>query len=97
MRCTAVLAAAALAGIATAAHGDSYEGTVMGPVAFLWPDDRVWDSADDNIGPCGSSDGPANRTTFPLDAGHVALSIADEAYKIAFYISFDNSMSDYDL
>ncbi len=69
MRFATVLAAAgslALAGVAQAAHGDGSEGSIMGPVSFLWPDDREWDSADDNIGPCGSSEGVTERTEFPL-------------------------------
>ncbi len=51
---------------AVPAHGDGDEGSIMGPVAFLWPEDRAWDAADDNIGPCGSSSGVTNRTIFPL-------------------------------
>ena len=58
---------AALVGVdAAATHGEGAEGSEMGPVAFLWPDDRKWDAKDDNIGPCGSSEGPGNRTIFPL-------------------------------
>ncbi|KAL2289438.1 hypothetical protein FJTKL_01728 [Diaporthe vaccinii] len=71
-------------------HGASAEGTTMGPVAFLWPDDRPWSASHDNSGPCGSADGVTNRTQFPLSQGQVALSIADDAYKVAFYIAFDN-------
>lgn len=59
-----------LASVATAAgaevHGAGAEGTVMGPVAFLWPDDRPWSASSDNSGPCGSADGVTNRTEFPL-------------------------------
>lgn len=47
-------------------HGEGDEGTIMGPVAFLWPDDRSWNAAYDNSGPCGSSSGVTNRTEFPL-------------------------------
>ena len=47
-------------------HGEGAEGTVMGPVAFLWPADRPWSESQDNIGPCGSSASIANRTQFPL-------------------------------
>ncbi|KAF2014867.1 hypothetical protein BU24DRAFT_423773 [Aaosphaeria arxii CBS 175.79] len=72
-------------------HGEGEEGKSMGPVAFLWPADRPWDAADDNIGPCGSPEGVSNRTQFPLTQGSVALSIADEAYKVAFRISFSNN------
>jgi len=49
-----------------AQHGEGDEGTIMGPVAFLWPDDRKWDAAFDNAGPCGSPAGVGNRTIFPL-------------------------------
>lgn len=48
------------------AHGEGLEGSVMGPVAFLWPDDRPWSASADNVGPCGSSSGVINRTAFPL-------------------------------
>lgn len=47
-------------------HGSGAEGTVMGPVAFLWPEDRPWSANADNSGPCGSSAGITNRTEFPL-------------------------------
>ena len=47
-------------------HGQGLEGTVMGPVAFLWPDDRPWSASADNIAPCGSSASVTNRTVFPL-------------------------------
>lgn len=68
-------------------HGEGAEGTEMGPVAFLWPPDRNWTAAADNVGPCGSPAGPSNRTIFPLSQGSVALSIADDAYKIAFRLA----------
>lgn len=48
------------------AHGEGAEGTVQGPVAFLWPEDRPWSAAADNAGPCGSATGVINRTNFPL-------------------------------
>lgn len=38
----------------------------MGPVAFLWPPDRVWGEAADNTAPCGSVSGVENRTQFPI-------------------------------
>lgn len=68
MRFTTTLAAlSSLAMGATAeVHGASAEGTVMGPVAFLWPDDRPWSASHDNTGPCGSAAGVTNRTEFPL-------------------------------
>lgn len=54
-------------GISAATHGEGDEGTIMGPVAFLWPEDRAWNAAYDNLGPCGSSStSPTNRTEFPL-------------------------------
>ena len=50
----------------TTPHASGAEGTVMGPVAFLWPADRPWSADADNIAPCGSSNGVNNRTNFPL-------------------------------
>ena len=44
----------------------------------------------DNIAPCGSASGPTNRTIFPLSQGSVALSIADEAYKVAFRLALSS-------
>lgn len=61
-----VLSSLATSARAAEAHGEGYEGTIMGPVAFLWPDDRPWSAAADNSGPCGSSSGVSNRTTFPM-------------------------------
>ncbi|KAI0967907.1 hypothetical protein F4678DRAFT_482919 [Xylaria arbuscula] len=75
------------------AHGQDAEGTVQGPVAFLWPEDRPWSAGTDNIGPCGSPNGVTNRTSFPLDQGSVALIIADEAWNVAFSVAYDNSKS----
>ncbi|KAF2113145.1 hypothetical protein BDV96DRAFT_614028 [Lophiotrema nucula] len=72
-------------------HGEDAEGTKMGPVAFLWPSDRNWTAAADNIGPCGSPGGVMRRTTFPLSQGSVALSIADEAWNIAFRVAYANN------
>ncbi|KAI1111637.1 hypothetical protein F5Y14DRAFT_464404 [Nemania sp. NC0429] len=72
------------------AHGEGAEGTVQGPVAFLWPEDRPWSAAADNVGPCGSSSGVSNRTEFPLSQGSVALTIADEAWNVAFSIAYGN-------
>ncbi|KAL1880057.1 hypothetical protein Daus18300_001420 [Diaporthe australafricana] len=86
----ATLTSLATAARAAEVHGANAEGTVMGPVAFLWPDDRPWSASHDNSGPCGSVDGVTNRTQFPISQGQVALSIADEAYKVAFYIAFDD-------
>ncbi|KAI0596973.1 hypothetical protein F4775DRAFT_562753 [Biscogniauxia sp. FL1348] len=72
------------------AHGEGAEGTVMGPVAFLWPEDRPWSASSDNVAPCGSSSGPSNRTIFPLSQGSVALSIADDAWNVVFSLAFDD-------
>lgn len=73
------------------AHGEDAEGTIQGPVAFLWPEDRPWSTAADNIGPCGSSNGVSNRTEFPLSQGSVALAIADEAWNVAFSVAYVNN------
>lgn len=56
-----------------------------------WPADRPWNAADDNIGPCGSKGGPTNRTIYPLSQGSVALSIADDAYHVAFRLAVKES------
>lgn len=48
-------------------HGEE-AATEMGPVAFMWPPDRVWGAAQDNRAPCGSAQGVVNRTEFPLGA-----------------------------
>ncbi|KAJ9133032.1 Gpi anchored protein [Pleurostoma richardsiae] len=73
------------------AHGEGAEGSIMGPVAFLWPDDRPWSADADNTAPCGSSSGVVNRTIFPLSQGSVALSIADDAYDVEFSISYSSN------
>lgn len=66
MRSSSIIATLSLIIGALAAHGDGDEGTIMGPVAFLWPENRQWSAAYDNLGPCGSSTGVTNRTEFPL-------------------------------
>lgn len=38
----------------------------MGPAAFLWPPDRLWNAGIDNTPPCGSVASVGNRTQFPL-------------------------------
>ncbi|PSN65457.1 hypothetical protein BS50DRAFT_58924 [Corynespora cassiicola Philippines] len=81
---------AALSSLGAAQHGEGEEGSSMGPVAFLWPSDRPWTAQDDNVAPCGSPNGPGNRTEFPLSQGSVALSIADDAYHVAFRLSVSN-------
>jgi hypothetical protein len=50
--------------IAADAHGEDAKKE-MGPVAFMWPEDRPWTAYDDNTPPCGTSSGPVNRTDFP--------------------------------
>ena len=61
-----VVALAALAVAETTPHAAGAEGSVMGPVQFLWPADRPWSADADNTSPCGSSSGVTNRTSFPL-------------------------------
>ncbi|KAK8199776.1 hypothetical protein HDK77DRAFT_210567 [Phyllosticta capitalensis] len=77
--------------LALAAHGDGAEGTIMGPVDFLWPTYRVWSAAYDNNAPCGSNASVTNRTEFPLEQGSVALTIAQEAWNIEFHIAYGNN------
>lgn len=72
-------------------HGEGEEGSSMGPAAFLWPSDRPWDTSNDNTAPCGSASGPSNRTIYPLSQGLVALSIADDAWHVAFRLAVGNS------
>jgi hypothetical protein len=79
---------AALPSLALAqTHGEGALGTTMGPVAFLWPPNRPWDEANQNDGPCGSATGPTNRTDFPISQGAVALTIADDAWNLAFRLA----------
>lgn len=93
MRFTLVSSLALLSSFAQAQkHGEGEEGKSMGPVAMMWPPDRVWTAADDNRGPCGSPAGVSNRTEFPLSQGSVALAIADDAWHVAFRISYASSM-----
>lgn len=73
--------------VSAQAHGEGEEGSSMGPVAFMWPNDRMWEAAHDNTAPCGSTAGPSNRTIFPLSQGSVALSIADDAWHVAFRLA----------
>lgn len=61
-----VIALATLAVAEVTPHAQGAEGSVMGPVAFLWPEDRPWSADADNTAPCGSSAGITNRTQFPL-------------------------------
>ncbi|KAG9769816.1 hypothetical protein KCU88_g6787, partial [Aureobasidium melanogenum] len=73
-----------------AAHGEDYAKT-MGPVAFLWPDDRIWDADHDNSAPCGTASPPNNRTQFPLLNGQIALVAQDEAFGIQVAVSYKNN------
>ncbi|KAK6343873.1 hypothetical protein TWF696_007526 [Orbilia brochopaga] len=92
VRSSLLLAVAASAtAVSAAVHGEGAEGSIMGPVAFLWPEDRPWSAAADNTAPCGSTSGPMNRTAFPLVGGAVALTIADDAYNVAFRIAYGNN------
>ena len=74
-------------------HGEGEEGQSMGPVAFLWPPDRIWDAQHDNTPPCGSQAGPSNRTVYPLSHGTVELTVADEAWSVAFRLARGDSES----
>ncbi|EXJ83791.1 hypothetical protein A1O1_07418 [Capronia coronata CBS 617.96] len=77
-------------------HGEDYAKT-MGPVAFLWPSDRIWDAAHDNSAPCGTPSGVTDRTEFPLLNGQVALVAQDESYSIQVAVSYkDNPTSNDD-
>jgi len=73
------------------AHGEDAQGTDMGPVGFLWPEDRPWEGSEDNKGPCGSNSAISNRTEFPIVGGSVALSIADDAWNVVFRIAYDDN------
>ncbi|KAH9222428.1 hypothetical protein DL95DRAFT_401964 [Leptodontidium sp. 2 PMI_412] len=76
----------------TSVHGAGALGTVMGPVAFLWPADRAWDGAHDNTGPCGSTAAIVNRTAFPIGSmGTIETTIAADASKMAIRIAYGNS------
>ncbi|RKU46372.1 hypothetical protein DL546_003426 [Coniochaeta pulveracea] len=70
----------------------------MGPAAFMWPADRVWNGEMDNTAPCGSVAGPTNRTRYPIKDGVVALVAQDDSYSVTMSISFQNdpkSQSDF--
>lgn len=65
----------------------------MGPAAFMWPADRVWNAQMDNTSPCGSVESPTNRTLFPLKDGVVALVAQDDSYSVIMSISFSNGVT----
>ncbi|KAJ9638477.1 hypothetical protein H2204_004247 [Knufia peltigerae] len=81
---------ACIIALAQAQHGEDYSKT-MGPVAFMWPPDRVWGAAQDNTAPCGSVAGVTNRTQFPLLNGQVALVAQDESWSVQVAISYSNN------
>lgn len=86
------ISALALASLTAAqAHGEQFAQS-MGPVAFLWPQDRPWADDDDNTGPCGAgaSSDVSNRTNFPLTGGHIALVAQDQAWGVRVRISYQN-------
>ncbi|EPE32751.1 hypothetical protein GLAREA_07885 [Glarea lozoyensis ATCC 20868] len=63
----AVMTVSSVAAADFTPHAAGAEGSVMGPVQFLWPTDRPWSADADNTAPCGSNSGVTNRTQFPLD------------------------------
>ncbi|PGH23678.1 hypothetical protein AJ80_02284 [Polytolypa hystricis UAMH7299] len=80
-------------------HGED-ESQDMGPVAFMWPPDREWGRAHDNIAPCGSSDGVKDRTDFPLLNGAIALVIQDDSWDVQVSVSYKDdpqSNSDFEV
>jgi len=87
---TLLLATGLIAGVA-AQQGHGADTSDMGPVAFMWPEDRAWNAADDNIGPCGSKEFAGKRTDFPLVGGSIALNIADPAEDVVVRMAFKNS------
>ncbi|RVX71560.1 hypothetical protein B0A52_05132 [Exophiala mesophila] len=68
-------------------HGEE-ASEEMGPVAIMWPPDRLWGADFDNHAPCGSAEGVGNRTEFPLLNGVVSLVAQDESWQIAVAISY---------
>jgi hypothetical protein len=55
----------AVAPQAVLAHSeDDYDH--MGPMGFMWPQDREWDEEDGMTGPCGTDRGATDRTEFPI-------------------------------
>ncbi|KAF2462020.1 hypothetical protein BDY21DRAFT_330284 [Lineolata rhizophorae] len=77
----------------TPAHGEE-ESEEMGPVAFMWPEDREWSASDDNTAPCGSSEEPGERTQFPLTRGALALVIQDDSWNVDVSIAYQNDPSE---
>lgn len=86
-----VAAASIMAGrVAAQGHGEEYAQT-MGPVAFMWPDDRPWSEDTENIAPCGSASGPGDRDNFPLEGGAILLVSQDEAWAVDVNIAFKSN------
>jgi hypothetical protein len=81
-----------LAVLITAALGAMAASDTMGPAAFMWPPDRVWNAQIDNTSPCGSVASPGNRTNFPLEDGLVSLTAQDDSYSVIMSISFKNGI-----
>lgn len=54
----------ALAGQIVAHSEEDFEH--MGPLGFMWPEDREWVEETGMTGPCGNTEGVVNRTEFPL-------------------------------
>jgi len=49
MRSSLLVSFAVLLSVSNAqTHGEGAEGSEMGPVAFMWPADRVWDATHDS-------------------------------------------------
>ena len=64
-----ILAASTLLATVSFAQDEGHgadEADLMGPAAFMWPADRIWNEKHDNSAPCGSSESPGTRTKFPL-------------------------------
>ncbi|EXJ94883.1 hypothetical protein A1O1_00001 [Capronia coronata CBS 617.96] len=71
-------------------HGEE-ASKEMGPVAFMWPPDRLWGADVDNRAPCGSASAPGNRTIFPLLNGVVSLVAQDESWEMTVSISYNSN------
>lgn len=89
----AVAAASIMAGrVAAQGHGEEFAQT-MGPVAFMWPDDRPWSEDTETIAPCGSASKVGERTNFPLEGGALLLVSQDEAWNVDVNIAFKSNPS----
>ncbi|KAL4883410.1 hypothetical protein BJY04DRAFT_25502 [Aspergillus karnatakaensis] len=90
MKSSLALLVALSTAINAQAHGEE-ASQEMGPVAFMWPPDRTWGAAYDNIAPCGSNAGVSNRTEFPMVNGQLALVTQDESWNVQISISHRNN------